>query len=127
MSHCVFDPKKSIHDIFTNLDTYKHITFDLCLVTGVNILAAKVLSGSIKQAAFFGLSSALGFNVAHFAFHRLYDEGVQIAMLLSLPLSSIACSYFSNMPIVTIKTLGYTVSPIATFIVAGKVDEYFSN
>lgn len=113
MSHCSFDPSKSVKDIFTDRETYKLVGLKLLFIVGINTLATTVLGGSKKQAVLIGTASAIGADITHFTAHRVCNEAAQVVFLLSGPIIALACSHFSHIPILSTQTLVHTVSPIA--------------
>ena len=123
MSRCYFNSSKSLQEIFTDFDTYKMVGTKLLFTVAINTLAVTLLGGSKKQAILIGAASSLGSDLSHLTAHRISDELGAAVFLLSMPIIGVACSYFSNIPPLSFKTLAYAISPFIPLISYGYVME----
>ncbi|MCB1071846.1 MAG: hypothetical protein KDK96_01965 [Chlamydiia bacterium] len=116
MSICCFHSSKSLQMIFTNQNVYKMVGTRLVFTVAINTLAMTLLGGSKKQAILIGATTSLGGDLLHFMTHRVVsDELGSPSLLLSTLIIPVACSYFSNIPPLSLKTLPYVVCPFIAF------------
>jgi len=116
---CVYYNKITIQENLTNQQLQKLVSIRLICTVAINILAIKLLGGvSIKQAALIGAASSLASDLLHIISHQISDKLCEPIAISCGSIIGIACSYFSNIPIVSYKTLAYTASPLIAYIPA---------
>ncbi|MCP5504663.1 MAG: hypothetical protein H7A41_05870 [Chlamydiales bacterium] len=116
MRTCLFDSSKSLQKIVTDQNVHKMVGARLVFTVAINTLAMTLLGGSKKQAVLIGATTSLGGDLLHFMAHRVVsDKLVAPAVLLSTLIIPVACSYFSNIPPLSLKTLAYVVCPFIAF------------
>lgn len=117
MSTCVYYNKKTIQENLTNQRLQKMVGIRLIFTVAINTLAIKLLGGgSLKQAVLIGAASSLASDLLHIISHQISDKLCSPIAFSCGSIIGIACSYFSNIPIVSYKTLAYTVSPLIAYI-----------